>query len=91
MALERQGLDIQRCEALLIDNKAGNIDKWKLAGGVGYKFTTEAEILANPPVPIRRLGVGSTMSHHPARNVGTTSLRTLFDGYSPSETARSGD
>lgn len=49
IALTRQGLGIQRPEALLLDNKQDNIEEWTDAGGVGYLFESEQEFMRNPP------------------------------------------
>ena len=49
VALHRQGLEIERSEALLIDNKQDNIDEWRDAGGVGYLFLGEHQFRGSPP------------------------------------------
>ena len=50
IALDRQGLNIERAEALLIDNKSENIDAWVAVGGAGYLFRGEQAFRQSPPI-----------------------------------------
>ena len=47
LAIERMNLSCENHEALLIDNKSLNIDRWVSVGGQGYRYTDDAAFERN--------------------------------------------